>query len=469
MRILKSIYVKIQLLLKSDDIESDKMIKISIILPVYNEELYLKQCLDSLCNQTLKEIEIICVDDGSTDHSLEILRVYESRDNRVKVLTQRNQYAGVARNYGMKHARGKYLLFLDSDDFFQLDMLEKMYQKAEQDQLDITICRYDLFHDMKQETLLTDFSEPDSFFPDNQTIFSGKDMKCAGIFQATIGWAWDKLFLTKFVKKCGYQFPDFRSSEDGFFVYLLMAKADRIGVLKDHFVSHRMYNFNSLSNTKEQNWENGFKMLVLIREELERQKLYWRYEQSFISFAIEFQIYYLTSMFEKKAFYNCYNYIKVHMEPAYHLADYSGKYLCNFNYVEKYRKVLESDVEDFLFTMLREKEEIILKNGEKGWVFPYHLIPKGCKLILYGAGVIGKEYYEQLLKVEYCSDVRLVDQKYNEYKSVYRNVESPKIIEDGEFDYILIAIRNKQTQKNVKEWLLSTGVKKEKIICMGRG
>lgn len=444
------------------------MFKISIILPVYNEEKYLKQCLDSLCSQTLKEIEIICVDDGSTDNSLEILRNYEILDNRIKILTQKNQYAGVARNYGMQHASGKYLLFLDSDDFFQQDMLEKMYQIAEHDQLDITICHYDLFHDLRQEKLLTDFSVRDSYFPNNQKIFCGKDMNYAGIFQGTVGWAWDKLFRTEFVKSCGYQFPDFRSSEDGFFVYMLMAKAERIGVLQEHFISHRMYNFNSLSNTKEQNWENGFKMLKLIRKELGRQKLYNLYEQSFISFAIEFQMYYLTSMYEKNAFCNCHQYIKEYMEPAYHFMEYPGKYLCCSNDIEKYKQVLQLDEEEFLFIMLREKEEIILKSGEKGWVFPYHLIPKGCRLILYGAGAIGKEYYEQLLKVEYCKSVRLVDQKYNEYNSLYENVEDPNVIRDGDFDYILIAIRKKQSQKAVEEWLLSIGVNKEKIICIGR-
>lgn len=444
------------------------MIKISVILPVYNEEDYLEQCLDSICNQTLKEIEIICVDDGSTDNSLMILHDYESRDNRIKVLTQKNQYAGVARNHGMQYATGKYLLFLDSDDFFQLDMLEKMYQRAERDQLDITICYYDLYNDISQEKIDTDFSRKNSFFPKDSDIFSGKDMNCAGIFQATVGWAWDKLFCTNFVKRCGYEFPEFRSSEDGFFVYMLMARAEKIGVVQEHLVSHRMYNLNSLSNNKEQNWENGFKMLELIRGELLRQDLYGLYEQSFISIAIEFQVGYLKSMFQKEAFYNCYQYIREKTEPVFCLMSYQGGYLCTLQVLEQYRQILEESPEDILFSMLREKEKQIMGIRKKRWIFPYHLVPKGCRLILYGAGTIGKEYFDQLKKTEYCCEVRWVDQKYQEYKEQEIPVESPDIISKADFDYVFIAIRNSSVQKKVSQWLQEIGIEKPKIICMGQ-
>ena len=94
-------------------------VKVSVILPVYNVEKYLKECLDSILNQTLQEIEVICVDDGSTDRSLEILREYEKKDKRVIVLTQENKGAGAARNKGLAIAKGEYLSFLDSDDFFR--------------------------------------------------------------------------------------------------------------------------------------------------------------------------------------------------------------------------------------------------------------------------------------------------------------------------------------------------------------
>ena len=102
---------------------------VSVIVPVYNAADYLAECLDSLLEQTLKEIEIICIDDGSTDSSLEILRSYEQRDSRVAVLKQNNAGPGAARNNGIEAARGEYLYFLDADDFCHAEFLEKALQK----------------------------------------------------------------------------------------------------------------------------------------------------------------------------------------------------------------------------------------------------------------------------------------------------------------------------------------------------
>ena len=99
------------------------MIKVSVIIPVYNSEDYLQECLDSLLKQTLHEIEIICVDDGSTDGSLQILEKNAANDKRIQILHQENLHAGVARNNGLKAAHGEYVIFLDSDDFFELTLL----------------------------------------------------------------------------------------------------------------------------------------------------------------------------------------------------------------------------------------------------------------------------------------------------------------------------------------------------------
>ena len=103
------------------------MPKISVIMPVYNGEKYLNQCLDSVIGQSLQDIEIICVNDGSTDSSPDILRSYAAKDPRVKVFDQPNLNAGAARNLGMKYATGEYYSFLDADDFFDPQMLELAY------------------------------------------------------------------------------------------------------------------------------------------------------------------------------------------------------------------------------------------------------------------------------------------------------------------------------------------------------
>ena len=115
------------------------MVKVSIIVPVYNVDKYLEKCLDSLINQTLKDIEIICVNDGSTDNSLEILEKYSQKDNRIIIINQDNAGVSVARNSGMKIAKGQYIGFVDSDDWVDLDFYEKLYNSAIANDADIAI------------------------------------------------------------------------------------------------------------------------------------------------------------------------------------------------------------------------------------------------------------------------------------------------------------------------------------------
>ena len=105
--------------------------KISIIIPVYNTEKYLHECLDSVINQTLKDIEIICIDDGSADNSYQVLQGYADKDSRFVILQQENKGAGRARNNGLKNATGEFVAFLDSDDYYADNtVLEKLYNSA---------------------------------------------------------------------------------------------------------------------------------------------------------------------------------------------------------------------------------------------------------------------------------------------------------------------------------------------------
>ena len=115
--------------------------KVSVIIPVYNVEAYLRQCLDSVVNQTLRDIEIICVDDGSTDGSRAILEEYSEKDSRFKVIKQNHSNAGACRNAAMAIAKGEYLGFVDADDFCDLTLFEKAYTKAKSDDADVVIWR----------------------------------------------------------------------------------------------------------------------------------------------------------------------------------------------------------------------------------------------------------------------------------------------------------------------------------------
>ncbi len=115
------------------------MVKVSIIVPVYNTEKFLEKCLGSLVSQTLKEIEIICVDDGSVDNSLNIIKKFAKEDSRIKVIEQENKKQGAARNNGTKIAKGEYIGFVDSDDWVDIDYYEKMYIAAKKYDSDIAL------------------------------------------------------------------------------------------------------------------------------------------------------------------------------------------------------------------------------------------------------------------------------------------------------------------------------------------
>lgn len=118
------------------------MSKVSVIIPVYNVEKYLRQCLDSVINQTLKDIEIICVNDGSTDNSPQILEEYAAKDNRIKIINKTNGGLSSARNAGMEVAQGEFIGFVDSDDYLDLNFYESLYNRAKETNSDIVVCEY---------------------------------------------------------------------------------------------------------------------------------------------------------------------------------------------------------------------------------------------------------------------------------------------------------------------------------------
>ena len=131
--------------------------KISIIVPVYNVEIYLRECFDSIVNQTFKDFEVICINDGSTDNSLEILNEYAARDERFVVLSQENQGQGVARNKGVELARGEYIQFIDPDDWIELNMLETLYVFAKDHHSQVVKFNYTDYNDYSGKYKQQDF------------------------------------------------------------------------------------------------------------------------------------------------------------------------------------------------------------------------------------------------------------------------------------------------------------------------
>jgi glycosyltransferase involved in cell wall biosynthesis/SAM-dependent methyltransferase len=264
---------------------------ISVIMPVYNAEKHLQVCLDSVVNQTLKDIEIICVNDGSTDNSLNILEKYQQKDDRIKIITQENQGAGVARNQGLKVAKGKYLSILDSDDFFDLNMLELMYEKALETDADITICRADGYDNSTGTFFDMSWSLKERFLP-NKEVFNYTDIK-EHIFDFAVGWSWDKMYNSSFVFENNLQFQDLRSTNDMLFVFLSLVKAQKITTV-DKILAHQRRNVTtSLSQTREKDPLCFYDAIKALKEELIKANLFSEVEHSFINWSLHFCFWHL--------------------------------------------------------------------------------------------------------------------------------------------------------------------------------
>ena len=257
------------------------MTKVSIIIPVYNAEKYLGKCLESLLSQTLQEMEIICVDDGSSDGSPEILKRFQERDGRVRILTQENQYAGAARNNGMKEAQGEYLLFLDADDFFENTLLEKVYNQGKKMEADIVLFGAKQYNDK------TGIVSPASWYFKRDALprenpFSGKTEN-TDVFALVTPAPWTKLFRREFVEKQGLSFQGLQNSNDVYFVLTALALAEKITYVDEELVFYRVGMKGSLQGSKSLHPDCFIEAYAGVYHELRRRGIYERYEEGFMN------------------------------------------------------------------------------------------------------------------------------------------------------------------------------------------
>lgn len=254
--------------------------KVSVIIPVYNTAEFLRQCLDSIVNQTLQDIEIICVDDGSTDASLDILHEYASNDSRIAILTQQNKGAGAARNAGIQIAHGEYLAFFDSDDFFDLRLLEKVTRKGDATNADIVMFGAKHYNNQTHEFSPMDYILNKKCLP-NKDPFSPLDIPDC-IFQLTTASPWSKLFRRSFSEKKGLKFQDLKNSEDILYVLSAISVANRISLVNEKLVSYRVGLNSNLESRKNLYPLEFYKALLTCREFLLAHNLYFGFERSFL-------------------------------------------------------------------------------------------------------------------------------------------------------------------------------------------
>ena len=218
------------------------MPKVSVIVPVYNVEEYLERCLDSLVNQTLKDIEIIIVNDGSTDGSKEIIQKYLNKYKNIVYLEKENGGLSSARNYGIPYAKGEYIGFVDSDDYVELTMYEKMYNKAIEEKSDMVECDFI-------------WEYPNKKREDIGKMYSSKK---EAIVEARVV-AWNKIIKKDIIEKTKITFPEGLRYEDIEFFYKIVPYLDKISFVKETLV-HYIQRESSIANTQNERTGEIFKI-----------------------------------------------------------------------------------------------------------------------------------------------------------------------------------------------------------------
>lgn len=233
--------------------KSSKKPKVSVVLPIYNAEPYLRECLDSVINQTLKDIELICVNDGSTDNSLNIIREYASKDKRIKYIDKPNAGYGQTMNSGIDLARGEYVGIVEPDDFIKLDMYETLYNKAKELNLDVIKADYcEFLGENKQYTYVNRkvFNGPDSFY--NRVLTPIKDEKILYVFAINPAGIFKHSFLDKY-KIRHNETPGAAYQDNGFWAQTTYL-ADKLYFMNRVFYCYRQDNPNQSIKKKNNVW-----------------------------------------------------------------------------------------------------------------------------------------------------------------------------------------------------------------------
>lgn len=239
----------------NNSFKGSKYPKMSVIIPIYNQEKYLEKALLSCKNQTLSDVEIICINDGSTDNSLKILTDCAKKDKRIKIIDQQNQGTGCARNNGLKIAKGEYITFLDPDDYIETNAFEELYERAKSQNLDMLVFNFKKLNE--QGDVVTNYNLGDKFFNthgvNNGKPFNWQDIK-SDVFTATYPAAWNKIYKNDFVRNSKLHFLNSTLGEDNVFVYGAILNAKRMGYCDKYYYNYVMHKNSAINTRSDKNF-----------------------------------------------------------------------------------------------------------------------------------------------------------------------------------------------------------------------
>lgn len=369
---------------------------ISIIVPIYNVENFLDQCIKSILEQTYKELEIILVDDGSTDRSSEICDFYSRLDERIIVIHKENGGLVSARKAGLMKSKGEYIGFVDGDDWIEPNMYEELYKKVIEEEVDIVLSgRYEDVGNVSRN-VLHGFAEgrydkkalEEKIYPQmivNENFFAW------GIFPGL----WDKLFKRQSIFSYQLQVcENITMGEDAAVVYPCMLQADNIYIIGRSFYHYRQSTNTMMKQKPDLELErNRFKLL------------YWTVRETL------------------SAWGNQYN-------------------------------ILNQWKEYVLFLMVARADNLYNDYDKLGYLYPFPNVKRGSKIVLYGAGTYGQRLYHYLKDTGFCDVILWVDSNFEQLRGMGFDVYAPDTILKCEYDQIVVAVTYAKTRSAIYSELI---------------
>lgn len=381
--------------------DSNNNILISVIIPVYNVDKFLHRCVDSIIAQTYKNFEIILIDDGSDDSSGLICDDYAFKYKNIDVYHQKNQGVVSAREKGIYSAKGKYLSFIDADDWVESYFLQSLIENIEKYNADIVIEGY--CKDIKEKNRkVKNHIEAGIYEAETRALFYKEMLQCNTFYEFGVEpFLWNKLFKRDLFIDCMEGMDDkISEAEDAALVFPYLLHSNRIVVTGD-CLYHYVYRKSSVTNERKFNYFDNISRLFL----------------------------YLNRKFQETDYYDI-------MLPQ----------------LAPYMRML----------VYIENPDAFVQEGK--YIFPFRKIPVDSQIVLYGAGHIGKIYQHQVKLSKYCHVAAWVDASYSREDLRQLDVKPPHAIEELEYDFIVIAIENKEVVCTVKKMLLDMGVSEPKIV-----
>ena len=336
--------------------------KVSVIIPVFNSERYLRQCLDSVLCQSMQDFEIICVDDGSTDGSKSIIEEYSQMDPRIILVSQGNRGGGAARNTGMEIARGEYLYFLDADDWIESDLLQSAVGECERRGADLVVfpaLTFDVRTGEEQETKwvfrrdLIPEARPLSYrvFPD-------------GIFAAFGNVPWNKVFRHSFVRHHGLHFQELFRTNDLYFSCCSLILANSIAILDRPLVHYRTGTGQNSQATNSREPLGFYRAFCALKHFLEEEGVYEVVEKGFLNHALDGLVSNLSSLRSHESFSRVLSVFKNEMDEKFGFSKYPSDYYVDPIKYELYSALHESSLEDGVFAWGR----VMQRQRDREWI-----------------------------------------------------------------------------------------------------